>query len=86
VTRSTSKKENSAIDLRSKYVFSCLAIKAIHLEVVSDLISEGFLAALCRFVARSGIPEHMHSDNGTNFVGANNEIKRIICLTEFRRS
>lgn len=61
-------------------VFVCLAIKAIHLEVVSDLTSQGFLAPLRRFVARRGVPEHMHSDNGTNFVGANNELKELYAL------
>lgn len=60
-------------------VFVCM-IKAVHFEVVSDLSSEGFLVALRRFVARRGLPEHIHSDNGTNFVGANNQLKEIYAL------
>ncbi|XP_063979923.1 uncharacterized protein LOC135163947 [Diachasmimorpha longicaudata] len=58
-------------------VFVCLAVKAVHLEVVSDLTTEGFLAALRRFIARRGACSNIYSDNGTNFVGANNELKEI---------
>ncbi|XP_018312448.1 uncharacterized protein, partial [Mycetomoellerius zeteki] len=61
-------------------VFVCMAIKAVHLEIVSDLTSEGFLAALRRFIARRGLPEHIYSDNGTNFVGANNQLKELYVL------
>ncbi|XP_076549257.1 uncharacterized protein LOC117612080 [Osmia lignaria lignaria] len=58
-------------------VFVCLAVKAVHLELVSDLTSEAFIAALRRFIARRGYCVKIHSDNGTNFVGANNEIQEI---------
>ncbi|RLU20285.1 hypothetical protein DMN91_006892 [Ooceraea biroi] len=57
-----------------------MAIKAVHLEIVSDLTTDGFLAALRRFIARRGIPEHIYSDNGTNFKGANNHLKELYVL------
>lgn len=57
-------------------VFVCLATKAVHLELVSDLSTPGFLAAFRRFCARRGPPSHMYSDNGTNFVGANRVLKK----------
>lgn len=53
-------------------VFVCLSTKAVHLEVVSDLTTEAFLAALTRFVSRRGLPSLIRSDNGRNYVGANN--------------
>lgn len=56
-------------------VFVCMKCKAVHLELVSDLTSEAFIAALNRFISlRAGSIEHMYSDNGTNFVGS----KRIM--------
>ncbi|XP_011863524.1 PREDICTED: uncharacterized protein LOC105559655, partial [Vollenhovia emeryi] len=61
-------------------VFVCMTIKAVHMEVVSDLSSEGFIAALRRFVARRGLPKNIYSDNGTNFVGANNKLKELYVL------
>ena len=57
-------------------VFVCFAVKAIHLEVVGDMTTESFIAALRRFIARRGMCAHMYSDNGTTFVGATNQLKR----------
>lgn len=53
-------------------VFVCFTTKAIHLEVVSDLTTDTFLAALDRFTSRRGSPEHMYSDNAKTFIGAKN--------------
>ena len=58
-------------------VFVCFATKAVHFELVTSLTTEGFLAALKRFVSRRGLPHTLYSDNGTNFVGARNEMAAV---------
>ncbi|XP_062542481.1 uncharacterized protein LOC134210452 [Armigeres subalbatus] len=58
-------------------VFICLATKAIHIEVVSNLTGENFIAALQRFISRRGMVSNMYSDNGTTFVGANHELAEL---------
>lgn len=58
-------------------VFVCLSTKAVHIEVVSDMTTEAFLAALRRFISRRGLCSVISSDNGTNFQGANNELKEL---------
>ena len=58
-------------------IFVSLTVKAVHLEVVSDLTTDAFLAALRRFIARRGKPTLIWSDNGSNFVGADREIKNL---------
>jgi len=58
-------------------IFVCFAVKAIHIELASDLSTECFLAAFRRFVARRGKPANVYSDCGTNFVGANKELETI---------
>ena len=45
-------------------VFVCFSTKAAHLELVTDLKTETFLAALQRFIARRGLPSVIHSDMG----------------------
>jgi len=59
-------------------VFVCFVVKAVHLEVVSDLTTDAFLAALKRFVARRGLPTDIYSDCGTNFVGAARQLHNLI--------
>ena len=57
-------------------IFVCFATKAVHLELVGDLTSEAFIGCLKRFFSRRGKSRTIHSDNGTNFVGASNELKK----------
>lgn len=58
-------------------VFVCMATKAVHIEVVTDLTTSAFISALTRFVSRRGICASISSDCATNFVGANNYLKLI---------
>lgn len=52
-------------------IFICLCTKAVHIEAVSDLTAQAFIAAFKRFVSRRGQINHIYSDNGTNFVSTN---------------
>ena len=61
-------------------VFVSLSVKAVHLELVSELTTEAFLACLRRFISRRGKPTLIWSDHGTNFVGAAREIKELIAF------
>lgn len=62
-------------------VFVCLATKAIHLEAVSELSSNACIAAINRFVARRGKCSVFYSDCGTNFVGADRELRQHFRLS-----
>ena len=56
-------------------VFTCLSMRAVHIEVARSLDAESFLCAFSRFTARRGLPKNVYSDNGSNFVGACRTLK-----------
>ncbi|CAI6376545.1 unnamed protein product [Macrosiphum euphorbiae] len=66
-------------------LFVCFSTRAIHLELVSDLTSLTFLAALRRFISRRGRPIQIHSDNGTNFIGANRLLGEFLNNNSIRK-
>ena len=57
---------------------SLSATRAVHIEVVEDYSSEAFIAAFHRFTARRGHCKELYSDQGTNFVGADAQLKQMI--------
>ena len=58
--------------------FSCLTVRAIHIEVAKDLSTDAFINAMRRFIARRGNPLCIYRDNGTNFVGAERVLKKSL--------
>ncbi|XP_055632398.1 uncharacterized protein LOC129772894 [Toxorhynchites rutilus septentrionalis] len=58
-------------------IFVCLVTKAIHIELVYDLSTAAFIAALHRFIARRGKPHVIHCDNARNFKGAVRELAEL---------
>ena len=61
---------------RCVLLITCLATRAIHLEVADSLDLDSFLMALRRFIARRGAkPRVIWSDNGTNLVAGEREIR-----------
>lgn len=59
-------------------LFTCLATRAVHLEMAFGLDTDSFLNAFYRMASRRGLPEEMFSDNGTNFKGADAELKLLM--------
>lgn len=59
-------------------LFTCLAVRAVHIEVANSLDTESFIHALRRFIARRGQPQCIRSDNGSNFVIGEKELREAI--------
>lgn len=61
-------------DKRWAVLFTCLTIRAVHIEVIETMETSCFINALRRFIAIRGPVKQIRSDRGTNFVGACREL------------
>ena len=68
-------KNRRSIVKRYGVVFTCLYSRAIHIEICTDMTSDSFILALHRFIAICSPVSCIRCDNGSNFVGASNELK-----------
>ncbi|KAK3749645.1 hypothetical protein QZH41_014860, partial [Actinostola sp. cb2023] len=59
-------------------LFTCLLSRGVHLETANSLDTSSFINALRRFLARRGPVRQIRCDQGTNFVGARNELKAAL--------
>ena len=59
-------------------IFTCLALRAVQLEISHTLDTDSFILALRRFIARRGQVKEIRSNNGTNFTGAEKELRVMI--------
>ena len=61
-------------------IFSCFSSRAIHIELLEDMSTDSFINSLRCFLAIRGPAQTLYCDQGTNFVGARNDLKK--CLSE----
>lgn len=59
-------------------LFVCMVTRAVHIDVVSEMTSRGFLETFKRFIARRGHCSDLYSDNGTYFVGAAKDLRELL--------
>ena len=60
---------------RYEDLFTCMASRAVHLEVGNSLTADSFINSYCRFVGRRGPVCQIRSDQGTNFISVRNELQ-----------
>ena len=63
-----------------KYIalFTCMASRAVHLEVSNSLETDSFINALRPFICRRGPVRQLRSDQGTNFIGAKRKLREAL--------
>ena len=59
-------------------LFTCMATRAIHIETAVSLSSDSFINAVRRFISIRGPIRQLRSDRGTNFIGAESELKEAL--------
>lgn len=66
-------------------LFTCLTMRAVHLEIAHSLSADSTIMAIQRMTARRGQPSILFSDNGTNLRGANEELKTAFLNMDRKR-
>ncbi|XP_030834543.1 uncharacterized protein LOC115921321 [Strongylocentrotus purpuratus] len=59
-------------------ILTCMAMRAIHVEVLDDMSSDAFINGLRCFIAIRGNVRRIQCDQGSNFVGAKHELKQAL--------
>ncbi|XP_064647101.1 uncharacterized protein LOC135499959 [Lineus longissimus] len=71
-------KKGRKTEKRYGCIFTCLTMRAIHIEKLCSLEADSFVNALIRLIARRSKPRRIRSDNGTNFRLGCKEIRNAI--------
>ena len=59
-------------------LITCLYSRAIHLKLLDDLSTDCFINALRCFLALRGTVKVLRCDQGSNFIGADNELRQAL--------
>lgn len=59
-------------------IFTCFCSRAVHVEMLDDLSTDAFINGLRCFIALRGVVRHIKCDQGTNFIGAKNELNTAL--------
>ena len=67
-------------------LFTCLKVRAVHIEIVPKLDTDSCLNAIIRLIARRGKPIKMISDNGDKFRWSRPGVQRVCRSMEQRKN
>lgn len=66
------------VEKRYGVIFTCLSTRAVHIEIAHTLSTNSFILCYRSFINRRGMPRVIYSDCGTNFIGAEKELKNSL--------
>ena len=66
--------------------FTCAVMRAVHLEVVTDLTEATYLEAFIRFVGRKSLPHTMISDNTSTYHSVADELNKLFECTTLKEA
>ena len=70
-------KQRRSLNKQYGAMFTCMGNRAVHIKITCSLDTDSFFLALWRLVACQGNIRSVYSDNGSNFIGAEQELKKV---------
>ena len=61
-----------------EFIFTCLTNRAVHVDIVTSMETSCCVRRVERFVSPRGTPAMIWSDNGTNFIGLEKELRESV--------
>ncbi|KAJ8345841.1 hypothetical protein SKAU_G00300340 [Synaphobranchus kaupii] len=71
-------RQGRKVNKRYGLLFTCFSSHAIHIEMLDDMTTDAFINGLRCFIAIRGAVRQIKSDQGSNFIGAKNELKETL--------
>ena len=71
-------KQGRSLVKRYGCLFTCLTVRAVHIEILHSMSADSMIDALRRFISMRGCPKEIRSDNGTNFTSADKELRDAV--------
>ena len=71
-------RSNQATVKRYAFFFMCLTTRAVHLQIAGDMSTDSFILAIRRCISRRGPIDIIRSDNGTNCIGAERQLRNAL--------
>ena len=78
-------KQGRKVQKRYGLLFTCLCCRAIHIEMLDDMSTDVFINGLRCFIAIRGALRDIRCDQGSNFVGAKNELNEALKQVDANR-
>ena len=78
--------EDANGDMKKMYIvlYTCLAIRCIHLDLVPDLGLKSFLQSFRRFCSTYCVPDSLYTDNAKQFLASQKVLSNIFTSDEFK--
>ena len=64
-------------------VYTCMSVRAVHLDLLPDMNTESFLMSFIRFTNLYGIPSHVYSDNALSFIAGSKLLSDALLSDQF---
>ena len=73
-------------NMRKMYIvlYTCLAIRSVHLDLVPDLTLSSFLQSFRRFCSTYCVPDFLFTDNAKQFLASQKALENIFTSDEFQ--